>query len=757
MDLPTGSDVTTAVATKLRELGGREPERPEQPTAEYWKWYNLATARHREENTFAFYRILGNDLPPRHRSGQTYENLKFILENEPDYLDCRKFWVLNRIIDEKEKARLVDLLKQHGAEYIDIPVDWDEYRKIGWNFNGLIDEYPSYGQDFDKKYQPNAGHRYREHIYHDKNLYLINNNGARNAALRHGRALAKWVLPWDGNCFMTERAWDLLRNYVASNSHLRYIAVPMARLTESNEVLLDPEFTMKPTDEPQVLFRSDTDIEFNPDFRYGHRPKVELFRRLQIPGNWDNWPTYSWDPEIVVETGELNAWGKASWVARLYSGSPELELASATGLRGQSRSAGIRALIDQCDVKMIEKDFDAHRLFSLDDDRLEAQVRHYRASGGGALAEIINALVASAKERLNGRIYSPLDKTTTAPSKDPKDYWNPAPYWWPNPDSPDGLPYVRRDGHRVPGTILGAPGSEKYDRTSVQCMVDETFVNALAHEFTGEIDFAEKAAAQIRAWFIDPSQRMNPHLRFAQVRLGHNHNVGYGRGILETKDFYYLLDAIRLVERSGRLTGSESAELREWFGRFREWLDQSPQGRSERAAENNHGTWYDVQLAAIDGFIGNSAGLQETFRRVFERVGHQFSAEDGAQTEELKRTLTQHYCAYNFSGWLVLNDQADRIGGSLWDFKFPGGVGLREAMDWISSHADKPWMFEQIEEFDADRFQAIGHWAAAAGLSDAAAAWLKPLKEVKPVFSVHHGIRPYWMVANRCVRLETNY
>ena len=35
----------------------------------------------------------------------------------------------------------------------------------------------------------------------------MNNNGARNAALREGRRRAKWVLPWDGNCFVTEEGW----------------------------------------------------------------------------------------------------------------------------------------------------------------------------------------------------------------------------------------------------------------------------------------------------------------------------------------------------------------------------------------------------------------------------------------------------------------------------------------------------------------------------------------------------------------------
>ena len=36
------------------------------------------------------------------------------------------------------------------------------------------------------------------------------------------------------------------------------------------------------------------------------------------------------------------------------------------------------------------------------------------------------------------------------PNVDPHDYVSLAPYFWPNPDTPDGLPFVRHDGVRNP-------------------------------------------------------------------------------------------------------------------------------------------------------------------------------------------------------------------------------------------------------------------------------------------------------------------
>src|SRR5690606_15191967 len=76
-----------------------------------------------------------------------------------------------------------------------------------------------------------------DQIYSCKNLYAINNNGARNIALREGRTLGKWVLPWDGNGFITLDAWDEIVKGVKDNCILKYIVVPMARIVVNDDLL----------------------------------------------------------------------------------------------------------------------------------------------------------------------------------------------------------------------------------------------------------------------------------------------------------------------------------------------------------------------------------------------------------------------------------------------------------------------------------------------------------------------------------------
>ena len=44
-------------------------------------------------------RILGNNLNSVHSDTQTYDNLKFTLENEYEFNNCDKIWILNRIVN----------------------------------------------------------------------------------------------------------------------------------------------------------------------------------------------------------------------------------------------------------------------------------------------------------------------------------------------------------------------------------------------------------------------------------------------------------------------------------------------------------------------------------------------------------------------------------------------------------------------------------------------------------------------------------
>ena len=280
------------------------------------KYYNSSLSSVHDD--FVLYRIIGNDLPPLHALGQAQENLAFILEHEPDLPRCEKRFVVNRIVDASQERAVLQLLQEAGMKYLHIPFDVQDYRRLSWDSAGVPEEYAPGTQRFASLGEAEKGLIVMR-LYRYKNNYVMNNNGARNAALSEGKRIAKWVLPWDGNCFLTPSAWDEIVSAVLAEPELPYFVVPMARIAE-NARLLTTDWQPEASEEPQIIFRYDTTIEYDTEYWYGRRPKVEMFWKLGVPGNWDEWLLYPWDlpcPEYAAEAG---AYGRAGWVARLSSG-----------------------------------------------------------------------------------------------------------------------------------------------------------------------------------------------------------------------------------------------------------------------------------------------------------------------------------------------------------------------------------------------------------------------------------------------------
>ena len=364
------------------------------------------------------------------------------------------------------------------------------------------------------------------------------------------------------------------------------------------------------------------------------------------------------------------------------------------------------------------------------------------------LTGALDVLKRSADEALTREPYSVVDKNTLAPSGDRQDYWHPAPYWWPNPNSPDGLPYIRRDGERVPGTQLYEAESEKYDRTRLQRVFDDSFALALVWAYTKERRFVDHGVRILERFFVNPDSRMNPHLKYSQVRKGHNNDLGAPTGIIEMKDMYFYLDAIRLFERAKGVSAKILGEFRNWLEIYLEWLLTSSQGKGERKAKNNHGTCYDLQVASIASYLGNKEIVFDAFARSQSRIGQQF-APDGAQPHELNRKTTAHYCCFNFQTWINIAELAARWGVDLWAYETAKGAGLKSGARWLAAHMDQSWPYEQIDDFDAERFDAI--WFAA----EEHVEGLPGKKHVpvssyfaKPVYFPHNGIRPFWNLAS---------
>jgi hypothetical protein len=279
-----------------------------------------------------------------------------------------------------------------------------------------------------------------------------------------------------------------------------------------------------------------------------------------------------------------------------------------------------------------------------------------------------------------------MDKRSIPVSGDRHDYVSLARYWWPNPSDPKGA-YVRRDGDTNPDIE-----SSRFDRSALSRMAREADTLALAFYYSGERKYAEGAARVIRAWFLDPATAMNPNMDFAQAVPG----VSNGRpeGVLDGASFITVIDAAGLIAPSGALTPAESAALESWFGRYVDWMLKSPNGKEEGRAANNHGLWYDAQVARFALF----ARKPEIARKIVAafpkaRIAQQVDT-SGALPAELGRTRSFHYSLYALSAAYTVADSAACLGIDLYRAE-EKGRSLRKATDYVAGYrgraADWPY------------------------------------------------------------------
>ncbi|MGH9969020.1 MAG: alginate lyase family protein [Pyrinomonadaceae bacterium] len=314
-------------------------------------------------------------------------------------------------------------------------------------------------------------------------------------------------------------------------------------------------------------------------------------------------------------------------------------------------------------------------------------------AGDKTLAAAITKLEQEAQKALTVGPFSVVSKDPTPPSGDKHDYMSQAPYFWPDPKSPNGLPYIRRDGERNPEI------NKITDHRSMDLMVSAVETLALAYYFKGDEAYADKAALLLRAFFLDPKTRMNPHLQYAQFIPGVN--TGRGIGLIETRGLTRVVDAVGLLAGAKSLTEVDRRGLQEWFAKFLQWMQESKNGRDEAAAKNNHGTYYDLQVASFALFLGKTDLAIEVLQASRQkRIATQIEP-DGRQPLELVRTKAWSYSVGNLDGLMLLARLGENVSVDLWNYQTPDGRSIHRALDYLVpfSFGEQKWTHQQLGEW----------------------------------------------------------
>ena len=326
----------------------------------------------------------------------------------------------------------------------------------------------------------------------------------------------------------------------------------------------------------------------------------------------------------------------------------------------------------------------APRTILLRGERL-AESKRLLARGDTSLKPAFDALIDSARSALEAPPLSVMQKRKMPPSGDKHDYMSMAPYWWPDSTKPDGLPFIRRDG------VMYPESRTDHDGTRLQKTITRIETLALAYYFTGAARYARGASKHLHVFFLDSATRMNPNLRYAQAVLGVND--GRGTGIIDSRTLPDLVDAVRLLDGAPGWSVGDARAMAVWAKAYLGWLLESANGREEGAALNNHGTFYDEQIAALALFVGDSALARRTLGDGAKaRIGSQIKA-DGKQPLELERTRPLHYSLFNLDAFTMLAEMSRHVAVDLWHYTAPSGGSVVAALRFVAPYADSKLAF----------------------------------------------------------------
>lgn len=312
--------------------------------------------------------------------------------------------------------------------------------------------------------------------------------------------------------------------------------------------------------------------------------------------------------------------------------------------------------------------------------------------------EALNAyaiLINKADSALHYDAFSVVNKTGVPPSGNKHDYMSIGPYWWPNPDTPDGLPYIRKDGEINPET---RDGYSDYSTWEAFHSTIKTLTKA--YYYTDKTAYASKAVFFIKAWMVDGATKMNPHLNYGQSIPGAIDGRPFG--VIEFGGIKKILACLELLDERHVLDVNIKGEVDLWLTEYVLWLQTSKIGLMEANTLNNHGTHYDSQLLALKVYLGEIDFVKEylntvTKNRIFSQI-----EPNGSQPKELARTKSFSYSTMNMHELLQLAFLGQKLGVDLWNAESADGRSIKKAYQYMLPYltGEKQWKHQQIVSID---------------------------------------------------------
>ncbi len=309
---------------------------------------------------------------------------------------------------------------------------------------------------------------------------------------------------------------------------------------------------------------------------------------------------------------------------------------------------------------------------------------------------------------------SVVDKEELPHGINPHEYRSLAPFWWPNPASDDGLPYVQHAGKANPEAL-----TDRYDARRFEILSNTVFDLALQYTLTGDMVAGKRAATLLRIWFVTPETAMLPNMDTAGIRPGigrrfHASGIalpmrGTPDGIMESRLLLPLCDAIPLLDDPRLLSHDDMHSIRQWMRAFLHWMDTAPNALTHGGMTDGNGTWNDAVRMALLIFLGDTEAADHLLRsRTMPRINVQF-APDGSQPWALVRGDSLSESLGNLEAWAAIAIMGQRLGVEVWHHSTPEGASVSGGWDFVQRYHDnlRRWPWPQHPPLEPSRLETL--------------------------------------------------
>jgi len=316
-------------------------------------------------------------------------------------------------------------------------------------------------------------------------------------------------------------------------------------------------------------------------------------------------------------------------------------------------------------------------------------------NGDADLKNAVEDILAKADELIKLGMFTVTSKKNLPPSNDKHDYMTLGVYWWPNPNTKDGLPYIQRDGEVNPESK-----DDTYDKKTVFNFFQSVNNCSFAYFYTEDLKYGLHAKKLLETWFLNKETKMNPNFNFAQGVPGLA--AGRAQGIIEARFLADIYEDILILRNNNILNETDFQSLKKWFKDYYNWLLTDPKAIEERNAPNNHGTWCNAQISYFSIVFDDKKVINQLYPDYLKDGIKRQIRDDGTQPHELARTRPLSYTLFNLTAMFKIIRQGEIIGLNYFGTDTKEGVLFKKALDWVCPYLTGEKKYEKEEQTPLD-------------------------------------------------------